>query len=98
MSTFARTAAWMALAGVSGAASRRPTAQVEPVTSGRIHDRLLQSRGGGGPMSADPVLDTRQDMRLVPAAMTCWLAALAGLLLGWWIAVVTGFGSVVSAR
>ena len=33
-------------------------------------------------MSTLPTTDTRQDMRLVPAALACWLAALAGLLLG----------------
>ncbi|WP_410569472.1 ComEC/Rec2 family competence protein [Amycolatopsis sp. cmx-4-61] len=48
-------------------------------------------------MSTVPVLDTRQDMRLVPAAAACWLAALAGLLLGWWTAVAAGLASAVLA-
>ncbi|KDN22908.1 DNA internalization-related competence protein ComEC/Rec2 [Amycolatopsis rifamycinica] len=48
-------------------------------------------------MTTIPVADTRQDMRLVPAAATCWLAALAGLLLGWWTAVATGLASAVLA-
>jgi competence protein ComEC len=43
------------------------------------------------------VTDTRQDMRLVPAAAACWLAALAGLLLGWWTALATGLAAVVLA-
>lgn len=48
-------------------------------------------------MSALPVTDTRQDMRLVPAAVACWLAALAGLLLGWWTALAVGLASAVLA-
>ncbi|WP_370966225.1 ComEC/Rec2 family competence protein [Amycolatopsis sp. cg9] len=48
-------------------------------------------------MSAFLATDTRQDMRLVPAALVCWLAALAGLLLGWWTAVATGLASAVLA-
>ncbi|GHG00808.1 MULTISPECIES: ComEC/Rec2 family competence protein [Amycolatopsis] len=48
-------------------------------------------------MSTAPVADTRQDMRLVPAAVVCWLAALAGLLAGWWTAVATGLASAVVA-
>ncbi|WP_410642368.1 ComEC/Rec2 family competence protein [Amycolatopsis sp. lyj-346] len=43
------------------------------------------------------VADTRQDMRLVPAAGACWLAALAGLLLGWWTALAVGLVSAVLA-
>lgn len=41
--------------------------------------------------------DTRQDLRLVPAALVCWLATLAGLLLGWWTAVAAGAVAVVLA-
>ncbi|MDX3187963.1 ComEC/Rec2 family competence protein [Streptomyces sp. MN03-5084-2B] len=48
-------------------------------------------------MSTFPVADTRQDLRLVPAAAVCWLAALAGLLLGWWTAVALGLASAVLA-
>ncbi|RSM38325.1 DUF4131 domain-containing protein [Amycolatopsis balhimycina DSM 5908] len=48
-------------------------------------------------MSTLPTTDTRQDMRLVPAALVCWLAALAGLLLGWWTAVAAGLASAVVA-
>ncbi|MEU4251195.1 ComEC/Rec2 family competence protein [Amycolatopsis sp. NPDC026612] len=48
-------------------------------------------------MSTLPVTDTRQDMRLVPAASACWLAALAGLLLGWWTALAAGLASAVFA-
>lgn len=48
-------------------------------------------------MSTIPATDTRQDMRLVPAALTCWLAALAGLLLGWWTAVAAGLAAAVLA-
>ncbi len=48
-------------------------------------------------MSTIPATDTRQDMRLVPAALACWLAALAGLLLGWWTAVAVGLAASVLA-
>ncbi|WP_086848860.1 ComEC/Rec2 family competence protein [Amycolatopsis kentuckyensis] len=48
-------------------------------------------------MSTLPVTDTRQDMRLVPAAAACWLAALASLLLGWRTAAATGLASAVLA-
>jgi competence protein ComEC len=48
-------------------------------------------------MSTVTTPDTRQDMRLVPAALACWLAALAGLLLGWWAAVALGLGAAVLA-
>ncbi|WP_328646857.1 ComEC/Rec2 family competence protein [Amycolatopsis sp. NBC_00348] len=48
-------------------------------------------------MSTIPATDTRQDMRLVPAALACWLAALAGLLLGWWTAVAVGLAAAVLA-
>jgi competence protein ComEC len=48
-------------------------------------------------MSTFPATDTRQDMRLVPAALACWLAALAGLLLGWWAALAAGLASAVLA-
>ncbi len=48
-------------------------------------------------MSTLPATDTRQDMRLVPAALACWLAALGGLLLGWWTAVAVGLASAVLA-
>ncbi|MCR6483325.1 ComEC/Rec2 family competence protein [Amycolatopsis sp. OK19-0408] len=48
-------------------------------------------------MSALPPTDTRQDMRLVPAAVACWLAALAGLLLGWWTALAVGLASAMLA-
>ncbi|WP_410621844.1 ComEC/Rec2 family competence protein [Amycolatopsis sp. cmx-8-4] len=48
-------------------------------------------------MSTIPTTDTRQDMRLVPAALACWLAALAGLLLGWWTAVAVGLAAAVPA-
>ncbi|WIV53108.1 ComEC/Rec2 family competence protein [Amycolatopsis nalaikhensis] len=48
-------------------------------------------------MSTIPTPDTRQDMRLVPAALICWLAALAGLLLGWWTAVAIGLASAAVA-
>ncbi|HET6711564.1 MAG TPA: competence protein ComEC, partial [Amycolatopsis sp.] len=48
-------------------------------------------------MTTLPVTDTRQDMRLIPAACGCWLAALAGLLLGWWTAVAAGLASAVLA-
>ncbi|WP_216216175.1 ComEC/Rec2 family competence protein [Amycolatopsis aidingensis] len=35
----------------------------------------------------------RHDLRLVPAAVTVWLAALLGLLCGWWVALlVAGLG------
>ncbi len=48
-------------------------------------------------MSTIPAPDTRQDMRLVPAAAACWLAALAGLLLGWWTALATGLAAATVA-
>ncbi|UOZ06503.1 ComEC/Rec2 family competence protein [Amycolatopsis sp. WQ 127309] len=48
-------------------------------------------------MNTIPATDTRQDMRLVPAALACWLAALAGLLLGWWTAVAVGLAAAVLA-
>ncbi|MGW3959394.1 ComEC/Rec2 family competence protein [Amycolatopsis sp. NPDC005003] len=48
-------------------------------------------------MSTNPAPDTRQDMRLVPAAAACWLAALTGLLLGWWTALATGLAATVVA-
>ncbi|WP_328617836.1 ComEC/Rec2 family competence protein [Amycolatopsis sp. NBC_00355] len=48
-------------------------------------------------MSALPATDTRQDLRLVPAALACWLAALAGLLFGWWTAVAVGLTAAVLA-
>jgi competence protein ComEC len=48
-------------------------------------------------MSTLPTTDTRQDMRLVPAALACWLAALGGLLLGWWTAVAAGLASAALA-
>jgi competence protein ComEC len=48
-------------------------------------------------MSTLPTIDTRQDLRLVPAALACWLAALAGLLLGWWTAVAVGLASAAAA-
>ncbi|MDT7805661.1 MAG: competence protein ComEC [Actinomycetota bacterium] len=48
-------------------------------------------------MSTLPATDTRQDMRLVPAALAGWLAALSGLLLGWWTAVAVGLASAVLA-
>ncbi|SED30461.1 competence protein ComEC [Amycolatopsis tolypomycina] len=48
-------------------------------------------------MTSLPTTDTRQDMRLLPATSACWLAALAGLLLGWWTAVAAGLASAVLA-
>lgn len=48
-------------------------------------------------MTTIPVADTRQDMRLIPAASACWLAALAGLLLGWWTALAIGLASAALA-
>ncbi|MEA5366625.1 ComEC/Rec2 family competence protein [Amycolatopsis sp., V23-08] len=48
-------------------------------------------------MSTLPTTDTRQDMRLVPAALACWLAALSGLLFGWWTAVAVGLTSAALA-
>lgn len=37
------------------------------------------------------------DFRLVPAAVTVWLAGLAGLLIAWWMAVVIGVVAVLAA-
>lgn len=46
-----------------------------------------------------PALDGRvqHDFRLVPAAVTVWLAGLAGLLGTWWLALVCGGASAVIA-
>lgn len=39
----------------------------------------------------------RHDLRLLPAALTVWVGGLAGLLLGWWLALVVGGLAVVVA-
>lgn len=39
---------------------------------------------------------TAPDARLVPAALTVWLAALLGLLWGWWAALVCGVAGAVT--
>ncbi|HEV7979498.1 ComEC/Rec2 family competence protein [Amycolatopsis sp.] len=44
-----------------------------------------------------PLLTRRQDLRLVPAAVTLWFSALFGLLCGWWAAVVCGAVAVFVA-
>ncbi|HKN53083.1 MAG TPA: hypothetical protein VJX66_11305, partial [Amycolatopsis sp.] len=48
-------------------------------------------------MTPEPEPDTSQDMRLVPAAVTGWLAALGGLLLGLWAAIAVGAVAVIVA-
>lgn len=39
--------------------------------------------------------NARLDVRLVPAALTVWLATMAGLLLGWWWSAAGGLAGVV---
>ncbi|QKV74925.1 ComEC/Rec2 family competence protein [Amycolatopsis sp. Hca4] len=48
-------------------------------------------------MNTIPAPDTRQDMRLIPAAAACWLASLPGLLLGWWTALAIGLAAAILA-
>ncbi|MTD58865.1 ComEC/Rec2 family competence protein [Amycolatopsis pithecellobii] len=48
-------------------------------------------------MPAGAETAAQQDFRLVPSALVLWLGVLAGLLLHWWVAVVTGLAAAASA-
>lgn len=49
------------------------------------------------PADAESLAPARHDLRLVPAAVTVWLAGLGGLLLAWWVAAAVGLVAVVVA-
>lgn len=49
------------------------------------------------PAPAAPVGSAQHDYRLVPAALTVWLAGLLGLLGAWWLAAVCGGGALAAS-
>ncbi|WP_027946470.1 ComEC/Rec2 family competence protein [Amycolatopsis taiwanensis] len=48
-------------------------------------------------MTTREITAARQDFRLVPAALSLWLGALAGLLFGWWAALAGGIVTMLAA-
>lgn len=59
------------------------------MTAGAVAERGSRPRAVTG-------LAFRHDLRLVPAALTVWLGAMAGLLVAWWLAIACAAAALVA--